>query len=54
MSVRRVRQEKPELPILHIGESVLDRDDLLHDVPTLREPFTQDELLAAVMALIQE
>jgi DNA-binding response OmpR family regulator len=52
--IRRVRQEKPELPILHIGESVLDPDDLLHDVPSLREPFTPDQLLAAVMALVQE
>jgi DNA-binding response OmpR family regulator len=52
--IRRVRQEKPELPILHIGESVPDPDDLLHDVPSLREPFTPDQLLAAVMALVQE
>jgi CheY-like chemotaxis protein len=52
--IRRVRQEKPDLRILHIGEPVPGPDDLLHDVPTLREPFTQDQLLAAVMALVQE
>jgi DNA-binding response OmpR family regulator len=50
--IRRVRQEKPELPILHLGEPVLEADGLLPDVPTLREPFTPEQLLAAVEALV--
>jgi DNA-binding response OmpR family regulator len=50
--IRRVRQEKPELPILHLGEPLLEAHDLLPDVPTLREPFTPEQLLAAVEALV--
>ena len=48
--IRRVRQEKPELPILHLGEPL--PDNLLLDVPTLREPFTPEQLLAAVEAVV--
>lgn len=47
-----VRQDKPELPILHVGEPLSEADDLLGDVPTLREPFTPEQLLAAVEALV--
>jgi two-component system chemotaxis response regulator CheB len=50
--IRRVRQEKPGLPILHLGEPLPREDGLLHDVPSLREPFTPAELLAAVKALL--
>src|SRR5688500_17469972 len=38
--IRHVRQERPELPILHVGEPLLEADRPLLDVPTLREPFT--------------
>jgi DNA-binding response OmpR family regulator len=50
--IRRVRQEKPELPILHLGEPLPEADGLLMDVPTLREPFTSEQLLAAVEAVV--
>ena len=50
--IRRVRQEKPELPILHVGEPLPEAAGLLVDAPTLREPFTPEQLLAAVEALV--
>lgn len=50
--IKRVRREKPELPILHVGGPLQEADELLLDVPTLREPFTADQLLAAVEALV--
>jgi DNA-binding response OmpR family regulator len=50
--IRRVRQGKPELPILHVGELGPDLEGLLHDVLTLPEPFTAAQLLAAVGALV--
>lgn len=50
--IKRVRQEKPELPILHVGGPLPEADDLLRDVPTLREPFTPEQLLAAVEAVV--
>jgi DNA-binding response OmpR family regulator len=50
--IRRVRQEKPELPILHVGEPLPEADRPLLDVPTLPEPFTPEQLLAAVEALV--
>jgi DNA-binding response OmpR family regulator len=50
--IRRVRQGKPELPVLHVGEPLPEADNLLMDVPTLREPFTPEQLLAAVKALV--
>ena len=51
--IRRVRREKPELPILHVGDPVPDAEGLLLDVPTLREPFTAEQLLTAVEALVR-
>jgi DNA-binding response OmpR family regulator len=50
--IRCVRQQKPELPILHLGEPLLEADSPLLDVPTLREPFTPEQLLAAVEAVV--
>lgn len=50
--IRLVRGEKPSLPILHIGEPMPNPDGLLDDVPTLREPFTADQLLGKVRDLI--
>jgi DNA-binding response OmpR family regulator len=55
--IRHVRALLPTLPILHIqnqGE-VLDRgpDGIPADVPTLSEPFTAEQLLAAVRPLLQ-
>lgn len=51
--IRRVRQKKPELPILHLGDPLPDPEGLLEGVPSLREPFTSGELLAAVTPLLR-
>jgi DNA-binding response OmpR family regulator len=51
--IRRVRAQKPWLAILHVGDPLPDGDGPLADVPTLQEPFTPEELLAAVAALLQ-
>jgi hypothetical protein len=48
--IRRVRIAKPCLPVLHIGSAI--PAGLPPDVPTLPEPFTPDELLFAVQALM--
>ena len=48
--IRRVRIAKPYLPVLHIGSAI--PAGLPPDVPTLPEPFTPDELLFAVQALM--
>jgi CheY-like chemotaxis protein len=50
--IRRVRREKPHLPVLHIGEPLPPDDPSLADVPTLPEPFTPDQLLSSVEALL--
>ncbi len=46
--IRQVRQDKPDLAILHVGDPLPNPDGLLNDVPTLQEPFTAEELLRAV------
>jgi DNA-binding response OmpR family regulator len=51
--IRAVRRHKPRLPVLHIGEPLSGDDPALADVPTLREPFTADELLASVHAVFR-
>jgi hypothetical protein len=48
--VREIREEHPNLPVLHIGPSALD--GMPADVPTLAETFTADELLQSVHALV--
>ena len=48
--IREVRAVKPTLAVLHIGSDI--PAGLPTDVPTLPEPFTPDELLLAVQALI--
>lgn len=48
--IRDVRQERPDLPVLHIGNSV--PEGVPADVPTLAEDFTADTLLLAVEALM--
>lgn len=50
--VRAVRQKKPDLPILHLGEPLPNPDGLLDDVPNVPEPFTAETLLAAVQQLL--
>jgi CheY-like chemotaxis protein len=52
--IRQVREEMPALPILHIANlgSGGDPGGLPANVPTLREPFTREQLLEAVRPLI--
>ena len=50
--IRVVRQRLPNLPVLHIGNSV--PDSLPPDVPTLAEDFTADTLLLSIAALMGE
>ena len=50
--IRAVRRQKPDLPILHVGEPLPNHDGLLDDVPDLREPITAEALLTAVRELL--
>jgi DNA-binding response OmpR family regulator len=54
--IRRVREQLPELPILHVKNQDQPPDPppdgLPPDVPTLAEPFTERQLLAAVRQLL--
>lgn len=50
--IKRVRSERPDLPILHIGEPMPNPDGLLDDVPALSPPFTADQLLVKVRDLV--
>lgn len=54
--IRSLRAQLPTLPILYIQnqEQLAGKSqDLPADVPTLREPFTPEQLLAAVRPLLQ-
>jgi hypothetical protein len=48
--IRGARAARPSLPVLHIGLAIPVA--LPPDVPTLPEPFTPDEFLCAVQALM--
>ena len=48
--IRLVREEHPDMPVLHIGNSV--PESLPPDVPTLAEDFNSETLLIAVEALM--
>jgi CheY-like chemotaxis protein len=50
--IQVVRRRHPDMPVLHIGNSV--PDGLPTDIPTLAEDFTSDTLLLSVKALIGE
>ena len=50
--LRRVRAAKPWLAILHVGDPLVDAEGPLAGVPTLREPFTAEELLGAINRLL--
>ncbi len=42
--IKSVRNKRPGLPILHIGEPMPNPHGLLDDVPALGEPFTANQL----------
>ena len=48
--VREIREQHPDLPVLHIGPAELD--GMPADVPTLAESFTAEQLLSSVDALL--
>jgi len=53
--IQHVREEMPKLPILYIANRGTPQgapNGLPADVPTLREPFTREELLQAVRPLL--
>ena len=52
--IKAVRDKRPGLPILHIGEPMPNPDGLLDDVPALREPFTAHQLLEKVHELVAQ
>ncbi len=49
--IRRVREMKPTLPILHLGNPLTENGPL-GSVPGLREPFSSAQLLSAVEAIV--
>jgi two-component system KDP operon response regulator KdpE len=50
--IREVRQQKPTLRILHVATRPEPERALRPDVLTLLEPFTAEQLLAAVRTLL--
>jgi DNA-binding response OmpR family regulator len=50
--IRAVRRQKPELPILHLGERLPNPDGLLDDVLNLPDPITAETLVNAVQDLL--
>lgn len=50
--IKAVREQRPRLPILHIGDPMPNPDGLLDDVPALGEPFTANQLLEKVRELV--
>jgi CheY-like chemotaxis protein len=49
--MRRTREMRPDMPILHVIHGNDPSDGTPPDVLTLREPFTAERLLTAVRAL---
>jgi CheY-like chemotaxis protein len=52
--IERVRKAKPWLAILHVGDPLPGGNTPFANVPTLREPFTREALLAAIGKLLAE
>lgn len=50
--MRRARALKPDLPILHVAHNRAEENDTPPGVPTLREPFTPNQLLLAIGSLL--
>jgi DNA-binding response OmpR family regulator len=51
--IQRVRNAKPWLAILHLGDPLPQEGPLL-GVPTLREPFTSEQLFAAIASTLAQ
>jgi CheY-like chemotaxis protein len=47
--IRRVRDDRPDLPILHVGEPL---EESFPGVASLREPWTDEQLLELVRELV--
>ncbi len=56
--IRQVRAQMPSLPILYVKNADSEHagvpDGLPANVPTLHEPFTPEQLLAAVLPLLNK
>ncbi len=50
--MRRTREMRPDMPILHVIHGNDSADGTPPDVPTLREPFTREQLLTAIRGLM--
>lgn len=50
--IRKTRERRPEMPILHVIHGNDPADGTPPDVVTLQEPFTPEHLLAAVRNLL--
>jgi DNA-binding response OmpR family regulator len=50
--MRQTRAMRPDMPILHVIHRGDPNDGTPPDVPTLREPFTPNQLLTAVGSLL--
>ncbi len=50
--IRRVREVRPGLAILHVGDPLPPDATVGADVPTMREPFQPEQLLEAVAAVL--
>ena len=50
--MRRTRELRPDMPILHVIHQGQPTDDTPPDVLSLREPFTPNQLLTAVGSLL--
>jgi hypothetical protein len=50
--MRRTRATRPDMPILHVVHEGGEESVSPPDIFTLREPFTPEQLLIAVRALL--
>ena|SRR5438477_12898326 len=50
--MRYTRQLQPDLPILHVAHTGAEDGDTPPGVPTLREPFTPNQLLMTIGSLM--
>jgi CheY-like chemotaxis protein len=51
--MRRTRELKPDLPILHVAHNRAQEDETPPGVPTLGEPFAPSQLLMVIGSLLE-